>query len=137
MFRRTLAIGLAALAATPLAAGCGGGEDRLPDDVQVRRTLDTFGRSIRSADYTTICKKLLAKRVVDRLKRVGLPCEQAVARGFGQVREPKITVGKITVSDDTASARVKTEAQGQRPSEDTMLLVRQDDDWRISDLAGS
>ena len=48
-----------------------------------------------------------------------------------------LSVGKITVDGDTASAEVRTSAEGQAPSTDTVQLRRVDGSWRISSLAGT
>ena len=68
------------------------------------------------------------------MKQIGLPCEVALQRGLGDVKNPKLTVGKISIKDDTATAEIRTVAEGQAPSRDTLELVRVKDDWRVSSL---
>ena len=55
-------------------------------------------------------------------------------QAFQDVQEPKLTIGKITVTDGTAKAEVRTSASGQEPSQDTVELTRVKDEWRISSL---
>ena len=55
-------------------------------------------------------------------------------QSFEDVEEPRLTIGKITVDEDTAKAEVRTSAKGQAPSADTVQLRRIDDAWRISSL---
>jgi hypothetical protein len=43
----------------------------------------------------------------------------------------------VTVKDGTATAQVRSSAEGQAPSEDTVELVRVGDAWRIKSLGGS
>jgi hypothetical protein len=50
------------------------------------------------------------------------------------VRDPRLTVGLITVADETATAQVRSSAAGQESSEDTVDLVRVGDGWRIASL---
>ena len=50
------------------------------------------------------------------------------------MREPRLSVGAVTVDGDTATAEVRSSAAGQEPSEDTVELVRVDDRWRIASL---
>ena len=38
---------------------------------------------------------------------------------------------------DTALAQITTTAVGQRASHDTIRLVKQGDDWRVSSLSGA
>jgi hypothetical protein len=103
----------------------------------VRANLVAFGKATAAHDYRTICDKLLAPALIDKLRQVGLGCEQALEQGLGEVRSPKLSVGKITVKGDTATAEVRTSAEGQAPSTDTVELRRINGSWRISSLAGT
>ena len=69
------------------------------------------------------------------MKKIGLPCEIALQQGLGDVKQPKLIVGDVTVDGKTATAQVKTSAQGQAPSSDTVELERTEDGWRIASLA--
>jgi hypothetical protein len=126
---RRLAL-LALLCAT--VAGCG---DSGPSDTeQVRATLTEFGRATSARDYQALCDKVFAKELTDKLSQVGLPCEVAMQQSFEDVEDPQLTIGKITVEDDAATAEVRTSASGQTPSQDTVELRRVEDAWRISSL---
>jgi hypothetical protein len=119
-----------------VVAGCGG--DEKPSDAdQVRSTLVQFGKATSDHDYKTMCTKLLAPNLLDKLREVGLGCEEALKQGLGDVKSPQLSVGKVTVNGDTASAEVRTSAEGQSPSTDTVQLRRVDGDWRIASLAGT
>ena len=125
--------GLAALAAAALVlAGCGDAEPS--DEDQVRTTLTSFSRATAAKDYQTICDKLLAPTLIDDLKKIGLPCEIALQQGLGDVRQPRLIVGQVTVTGKTAVAEVRTTAEGQAPSKDTVELERTDEGWRIASL---
>jgi hypothetical protein len=50
------------------------------------------------------------------------------------VSAPKLTIGEITVSGDSATADVQSSARGEKPSRDTLQLVRVNDSWRIASL---
>ena len=52
------------------------------------------------------------------------------------VRNPQLTVGAVDVSGERATAEVRTSAEGQDPSRDTVTLVKTDEGWRVSDLGG-
>jgi hypothetical protein len=128
--RRPAAVLLAVLAAA--VAGCGAS-----DEEQVRAALKRFTTATASKDYASICDKVLARELVDRLRAVGLPCEVALRNAVGSVDRPSLKIGKVKVRGDTALASVTTTAAGQRPSRDIVRLVRQGDDWRISALSGT
>jgi len=113
-------------------AGCGGGGPS--DEEQIRSTLSQFQRATAARDYQALCDRILAPKLIETVKQIGLPCEVALEKGFEDVRDPQLTVGAITVKDDGATAQVRSSAAGQAPSEDTVDLVRVDDSWRIASL---
>jgi hypothetical protein len=113
--------------------GACGGKDAPSDSEQVRDTVVGFGRATAAHDYKAMCARL-APALLDKLRQVGVPCEQALEQGLGDVKSPKLSVGKITVDDDTATAQVRTSAEGESPSDDTVQLRRVNGSWRISSL---
>ena len=127
--RRGLAAGLLACA---LLAGCG--ESEPSPEQQVRQTLTDFGRATSAKDYQALCDRIFAPQLVEELKQVGLPCEVAMQQSLEDVQDARITVGRVTVTDATASAEVRSSAKGQPPSQDTVQLVELDGAWRISSL---
>jgi hypothetical protein len=128
-----IAASIAAVAALALAAlGCGSGPSDEP--ARVRETMNSFKDSVESGDTATICTKLLARRLVANLTALGLPCDVAL-QSFKSVKRPKLKVLRIKVRGKEAFATVRTNAVGQRPSEDTVHLIREGSDWRIDDLA--
>ena len=125
----------AALAAAALLAGCGDSGPTATE--QVRTTLDEFGRATAAKDYQALCDEVFAPKLVEKLGQVGLPCELAMQRGFEDVENPRLTIGKITVAKDekSAKAEIRSSASGQDPSQDTVELVPVGDKgWRISSL---
>ena len=113
-------------------AGCG--EDEPTDEEQVRDAVAAFGKATAAKDYQQLCDRLLAPELVEEVKQIGLPCEVALQQGLGDVEEPSLTIGRVTVQGDKARAEVRTTATGQPPSRDTLELVRIDERWRISSL---
>jgi hypothetical protein len=133
MTRRPLATAAAtALSALALLAGCGGG-----DEQQVRDTLARFQTATEKQDYRALCTKLLAHAVIAKLRSVGLPCEVALQTGLGSVRQPKLKVTKVKIRGSTALALVRSHAAGQSTSTDTIRLVKEDGDWRLTALSGA
>jgi hypothetical protein len=113
-------------------AGCGSSGPT--DDELVAGAVSAFGRATAAKDYRTLCDRLLAPSLVDKVEQVGLPCEQAMQKALGRVRDPRLTIGEITVHGDRATAQIRTSAAGQQPSRDTLELERVKETWRIASL---
>jgi hypothetical protein len=124
-----------ALGAGLALAACG--ESGPSDEEQVRATVLAFGRAAAARDYRTLCDHLLATTLVERLQRIGLQCEVALEQGLGEVRDPRLAIGRVTVDGDRARAEVRSSARGEEPSRDVIGLVRASEDapWRVTSLA--
>jgi hypothetical protein len=118
-----------------LLAGCG--QSGPTDEELVRRTVLDFGRATADKDYQTLCDRILSPSLVEEVATVGLPCEVALEQGLGEVRDPRLTVGSITVDEDTARAEIETSAANQAPSRDTLQLERVNGQWRVASLGSS
>ena len=125
---RSLAPALALL----LLVGCG--EQGPTPEEQVRATVTEFGRATAAKDYQALCDRILAPKLVEEVESIGLPCEVALRQGLGRVEEPRLTIGRIDVREDEASAEIRTSAAGEEPSRDTLQLVNLDGTWKISSL---
>jgi hypothetical protein len=125
---------LVALAAT--LAGCGGGGGPTEEQL-VARTVSSFGRATAAKDYRTLCDRILAPSLVGKVEAIGLPCEEALQKSLGAVKDPRLTIGAIKVTGDRATAEIRTSATGQAPSSDVLRLERVRGDWRISSLGSS
>jgi hypothetical protein len=129
-------IALATLLGLLVLAGCGGGgKDKPDDEALVRKTLTTFAASVEKRDYSTLCDKVFAPELLEGLQSIGLPCEVAMKNSLGAVESPKLTVGEVTVSKDTATAEIKTSATGQPPSSNVLGLTKIEGTWRVSSLS--
>jgi hypothetical protein len=115
---------------------CGGGGEHRSEADRVRDTLGAFGAATAKHDYRRVCSDLLAKPVIDSVRRAGLDCEAALRTALQDVQAPKIEVRKVTVNGDHASAQVRTTAANQDASNDTVALVKEGGDWKIGSLAG-
>jgi hypothetical protein len=123
----------AIVAFVAVLSGCG--ENEPTDEEQVRTTLTAFSRATAAKDYQALCDKLLAPSLISDLKKIGLPCEIALQQGLGDVRQPRLIVGQVTVRGKTAVAEVRTTAEGEAPSKDTVELERTEAGWRIASLS--
>ena len=126
---------LLAIGALTLAA-CGGAKHERSDADRVRDTLAAFGDASAKHDYRRVCGELLAKPVIDSVRRAGMTCEKAMKTALEGVEAPKIEVRQVTITGDRASAKVHTTASNQPASDDTVALVREGGDWKIGALGG-
>jgi Putative lumazine-binding len=110
--------------------GCGRSDER-----DVRDTLDAFAEATRQKDYQRLCDELFSAKLVAEVRQT-VPCEVALQNSsLDDARDPKLTIRTVKVDGDRATAEVSTSAANQRPSTDTVQLVREDGDWRIQALA--
>jgi hypothetical protein len=128
---RCLSTAVVLVCAAALAA-CGSSEPTAQE--QVRGVLATFARATEQRDYATLCTKVFAPRLLSGLQDIGLPCEVAMRNSLGRVDKPRLTVGAVTVKGKTATAQVKTSAEGEKPSTDIVRLQRIKGAWKISAL---
>ena len=115
-----------------ILAGCG--DQGPPPEEQVRTTVTEFGRATAAKDYQALCDRILAPDLVEDVESIGLPCEVALRQGLGDVEDPRLTIGNITVGEDEATVEIRTSAAGEDPSRDTLKLVNLDGTWKISSL---
>jgi hypothetical protein len=111
------------------------GDSGPSDTEQVHSVVEAFGQATAAKDYQRLCDSLLAPALVEEVERVGLPCEVALKQGLGDVEAPTLTIGRIEVKGDNATAEVNSTARGQAPSRDTLKLQRVKGKWRIASLA--
>ena len=126
-----LAVCILALAAA--LAGCGSREPS--DEEKVRTMLGAFAEATEKKDYQRLCDKVFARELLRGISEIGLPCEVAMRNALEDVENPRLTVGRVSVDGARASAEVRTSAEGQEPSRDTVRLVKVEDEWRVSSLA--
>jgi hypothetical protein len=128
--RRVVLVLVAALAAWPAACGA-------DDEARVRETLAAFADAVARKDHQRLCDELFSRALVEAVSRT-LPCEVALRTSeLERARRPAIAVRSVTVEGGTATARVRSSAANQPPSEDTVRLVREDGTWRIAALASA
>lgn len=127
---RHAAVLLAALALT----GCGGTREP-SDEEKVRATLEQFADATAKKDYQRLCDEIFARELLRGISEIGLPCEVAMRQSLEDVDNPRLTVGRVSVDGKRASAEVRTSADGQAPSRDTVRLVKTGDAWRVSSLS--
>ena len=119
---RRLIVALLVLGAA--VSGCGGGPS---DAEQVQPTVEAFGRATRPRTTSGCATSCWPRSWSTEVERVGLPCEVALRQGLGEVKAPTLTIGRIEVRGDNATAEVRSAARASNRRADTLELVRVED----------
>ena len=125
------AVGVLGLA---VATNVIGGDDAASPEAQVRQVVQRFGVATARKDYQEICDELIARSLSSKVEALGLPCESAFKRGLDAVVAAQLTIESVRVKGDAAFAQVHSTAFGQPSSDDTLQLVRVDEQWKIASL---
>jgi hypothetical protein len=123
---RALGVLLAATLALGLA-GCGSSESD-----QVHAKVEDFVHAVSSHDAKAVCQNVLAPSLAARFTQEGLTCERGIQIFLQSVRDPTLSVGRITVNGNSASALVLTGARCQRLALANLFLVKTSGGWRIA-----
>jgi hypothetical protein len=142
---RAAAIPPVILAAALLApGGCGTSSSDSSDkfkgrEKQVAEAIDDLGDAARKRDSRKICDSLLTPAVRDRLAQLakvshrGTDCADQLEDSLQDATTLDLKVESISISGNTATARVKSDLRRGKDPVDTLELEDQRG-WRISKL---
>jgi hypothetical protein len=125
---RALSAVIAVFAALVLA-GCGASPSQ-----QVKAKVQEFAAAVRKGDYATICHRVLAPSLLDRLAGTRIPCPRALRLALSGVEDPTLAIGQVSVHGQSASVLTLAMARRQRASVQAIRLVRTSAGWRIASL---
>jgi hypothetical protein len=129
----TRLLALLGLLALVGVSACG----RESDEERVRETLQGFADATARKDYQRLCDDVFSRQLVEEVRRT-VPCEVALRNSsLDDARNPRLEVRSVKIDGDAASAVVRSSADNQPASEDTVRLVREDEQWRIAALSSS
>lgn len=89
-------------------------------------------QAVSARDATTVCQDVLAPSLVGRFRQEGLTCERGIQIFLASVHEPTLSIGRISISHNTASALVLTGARCQRLTLASLYLIKTSAGWRIA-----
>jgi Putative lumazine-binding len=132
-----------ALVAAALLAGCTSSSSSNNDDTGkfsgdqrlVANTVEDFESAASKGDQDKICRDLLAKALVQQYAQRGGTCEKAVDGTLKDTDSFDLTVEKVTISGQQATATVKAD-RGKKDINQSLTLVKQGAGWRISAFDG-
>jgi hypothetical protein len=137
-------LALTALASAGLLAACGtqpavsassfSGAQR-----NVAQAVSNFQSDAQSHNESKLCQDDLASSVVAKLDVNGHTCTAVMSKQLNEVDDFALSFEKtnaITITGNTAVARVKTTVSGKSNKATTLKLVKQGSSWRIASLNG-
>jgi hypothetical protein len=96
--------------------------------------MSQFVTATASRDYKALCGQVLAPTLLARLAAANVPCEQAMRIALSGVRGPVLSIARIAVTGDTATAITLSGARGEEGSIDSIGLVKTSHGWRVASL---
>ena len=122
--------GVALLCSAYVVVGCG---VSAKDEVQAK--VEQFAHATAGKDVHTLCTQVLVPALVSRLTAAGITCDRAMKIFVDSVSNPTISVSKITVHGQQASAVVLAAATGQTATVQRIQLTQTRNGWRLASLA--
>ena len=119
------------------SSGCSLGADEEPKPVsgaaaQIAATVNRLERAVAQRDFATVCDQLFTATARERAG--GDECARQLRSAAEGVERPRIEIERIDVKDNQATARVRTEAEGQARVSDELQLRRQGGRWLVEAL---
>ncbi len=137
---RTLA-SLLALALVAALAGCGPTPSSANKfkgaDKAVAKTIEDLQSNAQARKPSAICRDVLSTALADKLKSTGSDCAGEIEKLTGDADDFDLKVTDVTVTGNTATAKVKARRGDDKNASTTFSLVKEDGDWRLSSLGAA
>lgn len=123
---------LLAVTLTLAFAGCGpfGGES---DEDTAGDTVTELIAARNQSDFETVCG-LIASDQLAKFNRAGTSCEQALPRLAKEGTTTTIRIEQVRVRGDRATVDATVSHSGGAGTPQTILLVKEDGDWKVSQV---
>jgi hypothetical protein len=133
--RRSLAALVLVLAL--IAAGCSGSTSSAGNFEGEQKRVADVVEKLQSAgetgDAKEICEEVLAKSLADQIRAAGSTCEQEMDKAIKDADDFDLEVESVTVSGNTATARVKGKDRGAERVR-TFEFEKEGPNWRATRL---
>ena len=101
---------------------------------EITGLVEALEEATRRRDFVKVCNELLT---TEARRQVGGPdCAKLLKSAARDLENPEIETRRVKLKHDAAEVRVRTSARGRPPVDDTIELVRERGEYRISALAG-
>jgi hypothetical protein len=120
-------------------AGCGGAasdsaKEFKGEEGKVAAVVEQIEKAAREDNADAVCETLLTKERLALVKKLGTNCRTGVKDAFKDADSFDITVDDVSISGDTATAKV-TSGRGSNKKPDTLSLKREGTDGKVDSLA--
>jgi hypothetical protein len=119
------------------SSGCSLGADDEPKPAsgppaQVAKTVDRLERAVATRSFETICDQLFTAQA--RKRAGGAECARQLRSATEGVKNPSIEIEAIDVKGNSATVKVRTDADGQARVTDELRMRRQGGRWLVEAL---
>jgi hypothetical protein len=132
---------IVALSALLALAGCAqqptSANDFKGDEADVAKVVEDLQADATGRKPGEICTKVLARELADKLKTAGNDCTSEMEKVTSDADDFELEVTDVTISGNTATAKVKARRGKDKDGTTTFTLVKEGGDWRLSDLGSS
>jgi hypothetical protein len=103
-----------------------------PDEKAVAQKVEDLESAGKRGKADDICSDILAKSLVTQLDRAGTTCGSEMKKAIDDANEFNLTVEKVTVTGNNATADVK---QGDKGPVEKMQFTKENGQWRATALS--
>jgi hypothetical protein len=103
----------------------------------VAKVIEDLQSDAQGRKPSAICSDVLSRALADKLKSAGNDCAGEMEKITGDADDFELQVTDVTVTGNTATAKVKARRGDQKNASTTYSLVREGGSWRLSDLGAS
>ena len=133
--RKTALLSVLALAVTGCAgANTDSAEEFKGEKGKVAAVVEQLEKAAREDNPELVCEQLLTKGRLATVKDLGTNCRTGVKDAFKDADSFDITVDDITITGDSATAKV-TSGRGSNKKSDTLALKREGTAWKVDSLS--
>ena len=100
----------------------------------VAQVIEDLQSDAQGRKPSAICSDVLSRALADKLKSAGSDCVGEIKKITGDADDFELEVTDVTVTGDTATAKVKARRGSNKNATTTYSLVREGNDWRLNDL---